>query len=253
VDENKRIFSGMEIALPTSPDMHGHSAPVDKVYRRTSSAPATGWQQERIFKMKTEPETLFAGALRLLAALCLMLGLSSPAGAGLIGQSVFGVLNFGTNTTNLFNPANIGLSQGALNELSNPVTITDGALEFSHVDNGVIGIFLSFRDDSMTFSTDATTSIVAPAMTISLTSAGFIGLTLTETSDNYADGGVNALLIGDTLTLNWAGTSTSAFYRSDFDLIESATAVQEPGALALLLLGLTVIGRTTRKRANRNT
>lgn len=184
----------------------------------------------------------------LIATACLFVGISTHASAGLLGQSVFGVLNFGTSATNLFNPANIGLSQGALNELSNPVIVTDGALEFSHVDNGVIGIFLNLRDDSMTISTDAVSGFVAPPLSISLTSAGFVGLTLTETSDNYADGGVNALLSGNTLTMNWAGTSTSGFYRADFDLTGASTTVPEPGAWAVLLLGLAGLGHASRKR-----
>lgn len=187
-----------------------------------------------------------------MATACLFIGISTQASAGLLGQSVFGVLNFGTNSTNLFNPANIGLTQGALNELSNPVVITDGVLEFAHVDNGVIGIFVNLLDDRMTFSTDSRTGFVSPPMSISLSSAGFVGLTLTETSDDYADGGVNALLAGDTLTLNWGGTSTAGFFRAGYDLIQPTATVSEPGAWALLLLGLAGLGRASRKRSTRN-
>jgi len=186
-----------------------------------------------------------------MATACLFVGLSAQASAGLLGQSVFGVMNLGASGTNLFNPANIGLSQGALNELSNPVVIANGALEFSHVNNGVLGVFVNFRDDSMTISNDVVTPPIAP-WTMSFTSAGFIGLTLNETSDNFVDGGISAMLVGDTLTFNWAGTSAPGFYRADYDLVGSATSVAEPGGWALLLLGLAGLGRASRKRPTRN-
>jgi len=181
-----------------------------------------------------------------IATACLFVGISTHASATLIGQSVFGVLNFGGSGTNLFAPANIGLTQGALNELSNPVTISNSASEFSHVDNGVIGVFVNFEEDSMKISTDVATAPAAP-WTISFTSAGFIGLILTETSDNFVDGGVNAMLAGDTLTFNWAGTSSPAFYTAEYDLV-AATAVPEPGAWAVLLIGLAGLGYAARRR-----
>lgn len=184
-----------------------------------------------------------------IATCCLALGVSANAKAGLLGQDVFGVLNFGGSSTNLFDPANTGLPQGTLNEISNPVTVSDGVGEFSYVDNGVIGIFINIRDDSLTISNDVVVSV--PSWSISLTSAGFLGLVLTETSDSFVAGGVNGLLVGDTLTLNWVGTSAQDFYRADFDLLAASSGVPEPGSLALVGLSLAGLGVSMRTRRRR--
>lgn len=185
-----------------------------------------------------------------IATLCVCFGVTANANALLLGQSVFGNLNFGASTTNLFDPANIGLSQGALNELSNPVIVSATQGEFTHVDNGVIGVFLQIRDDNFTVSTDVATR-TAVSWSISLTSAAFVGLILTETSDNFVDGGVSGALAGNTLTLNWGGTSTRGFYQANFDLTAPVTSVPEPGVLPLMGLGLAGLGFAARLRRRR--
>lgn len=184
------------------------------------------------------------------ATLCMCFGVTANANALLLGQSVFGNLNFGASATNLFDPANIGLSQGALNELSNPVIVSGTQGEFTHVVNSVIGVFVQIRDDNFTVSTDVATPPAA-SWSIALTSTAFIGLILTETSDNFVDGGVSGALAGDTLTLNWGGTSTSGFYQANFDLAAAVTSVPEPGTLPLIGLGLAAAGFASRRRQKR--
>lgn len=201
--------------------------------------------------MFTNRKAYFRKPTLFVATLCLCFGVTANANALLLGQSVFGNLNIGGNATNLFDPANIGLSQGALNEFSNPVIVSATQGEFAHVNNGVIGVFLNIRDDNFTVSTDVATPPAA-SWSISLTSAAFIGLILTETSDNFVNGGVSGALVGDTLTLGWAGTSAPAFYRADFDLTAAVTSVPEPGTLTIVVLGLAGLGFAARRRKRRN-
>jgi len=65
-------------------------------------------------------------------------------------------------------------------------------------------------------------------------SSAFIGLGLSELSDNFTHGGVTASLVGDTLTLTWAGTSTA-----DGVLTASysfTAAVPEPSSAVIAVL-----------------
>lgn len=180
---------------------------------------------------------------------CLLVGITTNANALLVGNDVFGVLNFGANPTNLFDPANVGLPQGALNEISNPVTIAEPGLEFAHVVNGVTGVFGDFTDNSLTVSNDVVVAPVEP-WTITFASPVFTGLILTEISDNFVDGGVTAALAGDTITLNWAGTSSTGLFQAVYSL-EADTSeppgggsseIPEPFTISLLGLGLVSVG-----------
>jgi hypothetical protein len=187
----------------------------------------------------------------IIATCCLSFGTVANANAGLLGQDVFGVLNFDGAPLNLFDPANIGLSQGALNEISNPVTITDGVLEFSHVINGVNGVFANFTDNSLMITND----VIPPpfsAWTMSFQSSAFNGLLFSEVSDNFINGGVNATLIGDMITLDWAGPLSTGLFAAEFSL--QARAVPLPATLILFgsgLAAMTFFGRRRKHKSQR--
>jgi hypothetical protein len=187
-----------------------------------------------------------------IATWCLFFGVTLNAHAGLIGQSVFGVLNLnGDNTTNYFDPANVGLSQSALNEISNPVIIPANGLEFSYVDNGVNGVFANFTDDGLFITNDVVQSPFA-SWVMSFQSAGFIGLVLAEVSDNFNNGGVGASLVNDTLTFTWAGTDSGAtFGEAVYSLLAPSPpgqALPLPGTLSLFGAGLAALAFMGRRK-----
>lgn len=163
--------------------------------------------------------------------------------ASLVGQNVFGILNLDGNSTNLFDPSNIGLSQNALNEISNPVTISSTQFEFTYVNNGINGIFVDFTDNGLAISNDAVTTPFS-SWTMSFTSASFNGLELTKLVDGFNNGGVNSSIVGDTINFSWLGTNTGSINATaEFSL----QAVPVPGAYILFTSGLLFMINLSRK------
>lgn len=191
-------------------------------------------------KVMTNNNTTFTRKFSLfIATCCLFFGIATSANAGLVGQDVTGVLNFSTNTLNLFDPANTGFPQGSLNETSNPVTVATPGLEFAYVvDNAVYGVFANFIDTGVIITADV---VVPPASSwnMTFTSSAFIGLTLLEVSDDFVNGGVSSSLVGNTLTFEWAGTSLGP---DTFNAVYSLQAVPLPAALPLFAFALAGFG-----------
>jgi len=76
-------------------------------------------------------------------------------------------------------------------------------------------------------------------------SAAFVGATIFEASDNFANGGVDLLSSGDTLTFNWAGRVRDPFdYTASYRIV---AAVPEPSTL-LMGLGLVGLGYAGRRK-----
>jgi hypothetical protein len=86
--------------------------------------------------------------------------------------------------------------------------------------------------------------------------SSFAGLTVTELSDNFPLGGVGASLLGDTLTLSFAGHTTETAgtsHLASYQFSGFTAAVPEPGTWALMGLGLIALSVTRRRPASPST
>ncbi len=79
------------------------------------------------------------------------------------------------------------------------------------------------------------------------TSSAFSGLALTELSDSFAGGGVNATLIGNVLTLAASSTlGTSGTFTAVYSF---SSAAPEAGTWLMMILGFGFAGFAFRRRA----
>lgn len=164
-----------------------------------------------------------------------------PASADtLLGGSVTGSINFGDNPLNYFDPANGGVPAGYLNALGQPqpVTMAEPAIEFGYKDGAnedAVNFFATGFTVTDNVFRDATN------WTIKLTSDAFTGLILQELTDDFDNGGVIAVLLGDLITLTWAGTFGDTGLRTATYSL-TAPAVPIPAALPLFAAGLGAMG-----------
>ncbi|MGA3178937.1 MAG: hypothetical protein ABSF38_01195 [Verrucomicrobiota bacterium] len=193
--------------------------------------------------------------LAVTAAACL----ASPAtiAQGLIGSSVSGDLTFGTNTVNMFDPANgsyyypvvTTIPAGDANTSSPynvPITapsITFGALaDYGPEDPDGELDMATLTGNQLTVGVDDYTGN-ASALKMTFTDPAFAGMTLTLVgAEDFNNGGLNASLVGDTITIAWAGEpelGPDPVYSDTFDL----TALTVPdGASSFGLLSLALAG-----------
>jgi hypothetical protein len=184
--------------------------------------------------------------LKLAVALVALL-MSGAANAALTGVQVNGTLKFAGGPTNFFDPANGFVPAGDLNAAGLPVTIGAGT-EFGFLDAANHDT-ADFTDTQLIVG-----DIVAPdqsaadwIMTFTaLTPGAFNGFSLV--SDGFTPG-LTYGLVGDTITINWAGTGTGDH---NFSAIFSfVSGVPEPGTWAMMLLGFGGIGFVMRRDRRR--
>lgn len=172
---------------------------------------------------------------------CFILGTSTLANADLVNQEVFGILNLDGETLNLFNPENVSLPQDALNEVSNPVSISDSELEFAYALNGVNGVFVDFTDKGFTLTND----VVAPPYSsweIELTSAVFSGLSLNKLSDSFNNSGIEYSINDDTILLSWGGTDSGPISGvAEFSLEAEPQNDASAGSFSITLLAILLL------------
>lgn len=163
----------------------------------------------------------------------------------ILGSQVTGTINFGGPGTNYFDPVNGFVPAGFLNTAGPTVTIADPAVEFGFED-GANRDTADFTGTQLII-TDLVKSGAAN-WTMTFQDSAFVGATLTEISDNFPTGGLTATLVGDTITVTWAGTNTPGNFTGVFDL--APAAVPEPSTIAAFGLlgacGLVYVRRRTK-------
>jgi hypothetical protein len=183
---------------------------------------------------------------RLLFVLALFGFASLPARADLTGTTVAGSLHFDGLTENFFDPANGFVPAGFLNAAGPTVTISNTAAEFGF-DDGANEDIANFTGNTLVVTDHDTDNAANWVMTF--TDTAFLGLKLLQTSDTFTNGGVTGVLSGDTITLDWAGTSTAdGLLSTSFTLTPANTP--EPSSILLLassLICLLGVGVSRRK------
>jgi PEP-CTERM motif len=174
------------------------------------------------------------------------------AEAGLVGSSVTGDLEFPTfyGTTNFLDPANGPANQfvvpsGYLNASGTTVTISATKPEFGFASTTAT-VSADFTDDQLTIANQILVldSFGISTYVFTFTDPAFSGESFKKVSDTFDDGGLSGSLSGDQITLTWAANGSDeqpATMGAVFD-IGAASAVPEPSAWALMLLGFAGLG-----------
>jgi hypothetical protein len=157
-------------------------------------------------------------ALLTLAALMIV---PIVANATLVGSSVTGTLftPVTNTTTNYFDPAHGEVPPGYGNSAGTTVTIGNPVVEFGWLQGGGTVAAPGIDSIAVNFSGTMGTTVtlteninageqsgVSGFQTV-LTDPAFTGLWIRKISDNFAQGGVNASLVGDQLTLTVGGSA----------------------------------------------
>jgi hypothetical protein len=120
------------------------------------------------------------------------------------GTPVTGTLQFAGGGQNAFDPANNGVPSGYANSSSPTVTLVSGDNIFDYGKTG------SYNYDSADFNggtltvRDIMNGSGADPWVMTFTDPAFTGIS--KVSDNYINGGITPSIIGDEITLTWAGS-----------------------------------------------
>lgn len=172
---------------------------------------------------------------------CLGLTISATGWASLLlGTQVTGDMNLGG--TNYFDPANGFVPAGYGNSDPGGITVTigDPLIEFGYED-GANTNTVDFTDTGFTLQDVSLSNSIAFPYTF--TDNAFNGLILAEISDNFP-GGIGFSLVGNTITLNFAGLSNPGTYTATYSL----TATPEPQSMVMVGAALLLVGLVIRKR-----
>ena len=184
------------------------------------------------------------------------LAASMPGRANyLTGTQISGSIQFGSNTTNYYNPANGWVPTGYVNTTQGAtVTIDPNATEFGFADWWNTDT-ADFTDNTLTIS-DTVLSSSASSWTQTFTDVAFQTGAITTLSDNFGFGGlsVNLNTTLGTLTISWAGTGgalVNTSYTAKYSIVDPplapSAALPESSTSVLLLLGLGAVAMIGRR------
>lgn len=176
-----------------------------------------------------------------------LLAVTIPCRADLIGTPVTGSLTFGT-TTNYYDPSILGgwyvNGPADLNTGGTTVAISATAAEFGYAD-GASTISANFTGTQLTLTETST----GPAgWTQTFTDPAFAGLSLVSSSFT----GLSYSSSGDTLTFIWGGspsTSVTTTYSATFNIVDPAVPEASAAGFLMIGMGLVVLLLVKRNRA----
>jgi hypothetical protein len=184
----------------------------------------------------------------ILASVAAVLVTSTAAFAQLTGTQVTGSLEFDGVPINYFDPANGFVPAGYANTSSPTITIAAGDNVFGFQDSYNTDT-ADFNGNSLTVN-DVMNGNGALPWVMTFTDTAFTGIT--TVSDDYINGGIDASLAGDVITLAWNGSYgpdeyvLQGSYSATFD-VNSSVGVPD-GASSVGLLGLALAGLGSMKR-----
>ncbi len=137
-----------------------------------------------------------------MAAVGVVLVMSQPARATLIGTQVTGALYFAGSLQNYFDPVNGLVPAGYLNVAGTTVTISSNAEEYGFADTTAT-ITADFTGMKLTITDTPQSTASYNPLEMVFTNSAFTNLA--TVSDGFPNGGMAGSLSGGVITLNWAG------------------------------------------------
>jgi len=173
---------------------------------------------------------------------------ATPTFASLVGTTVNGQLYFDGLTPNYFDPANGGVPAGYLNTAGPTVIISSTEPTFGYKDAANTDV-ANFQSGTQLVISDSVTETGDNApIELIFTDTAFGSLSVV--SDTFGYGGWSGSLVGDVITLNWAGGEVTDGQSFTAVYNVGTVAVPDGGStLALLGMAMTSLALLRRKLA----
>ncbi|MDP3068915.1 MAG: hypothetical protein Q8N18_01445 [Opitutaceae bacterium] len=190
--------------------------------------------------------------LRLFAFTAASLLASSSAFAALIGATVTGTLQFGSNPTNFFSPGSGFVPAGYLNSSpgTNTVVISGSANEFGFGDGFTNPLVANFSDTQLIINTTFVSTASPSSWVMTFSSSAFSGASLSLINQTYNPGLLSSL-VGNLITITWAGGGTfgpNMPLQATYNIGMQGVGVPDSGSTGLMFAGALLIGMVGLRR-----